>query len=134
MSEMDANTRPVAPQHAIDAQRLAGWMTKIIGPLGGPLEVAQFKGGQSNPTYLLRAGDRRFVLRRKPPGKLLPSARSTEIGAVPLGLAHDVKLIRPVKKGQSVTWADVEIDQSTRAYKLRKELEGMFAEPARKVA
>ncbi len=78
MSEADSNTRPVAPQHAIDAGRLADWLAATIGPLAAPLEVAQFKGGQSNPTYLLTAGSRRFVLRRKPPGKLLPSAHAVD--------------------------------------------------------
>ena len=78
MSEAQTNTRPVAPQHAIDVVRLADWLQAAVGPLGGPLEVAQFKGGQSNPTYLLTAGDQRFVLRRKPPGKLLPSAHAVD--------------------------------------------------------
>ena len=78
MSEIQVNTRPVAPQHAIDAGRLAEWLAATIGPLGGALDVAQFRGGQSNPTYLLTAGNQRFVLRRKPPGKLLPSAHAVD--------------------------------------------------------
>jgi aminoglycoside phosphotransferase (APT) family kinase protein len=44
----------------------------------GPLTVSQFKGGQSNPTYLLTTPARRYVLRRKPPGKLLPSAHAVD--------------------------------------------------------
>src|SRR5262249_10250228 len=44
----------------------------------GPLAVRQFKGGQSNPTYLLETPQRRYVLRRKPPGKLLPSAHAVD--------------------------------------------------------
>ena len=44
----------------------------------GPLEVSQFKGGQSNPTYLLETPTRKYVLRRKPPGKLLPSAHAVD--------------------------------------------------------
>ncbi len=78
MSETQTNTRPVAPQHAIDVPRLADWLGRTVGPLGGPLEVSQFKGGQSNPTYLLTAGTQSFVLRRKPPGKLLPSAHAVD--------------------------------------------------------
>jgi aminoglycoside phosphotransferase (APT) family kinase protein len=78
MSEFPANTRPVAPQHAIDVPRLADWLAATVGRLGGPLELAQFKGGQSNPTYLLSAGNQRFVLRRKPPGNLLPSAHAVD--------------------------------------------------------
>ena len=60
-------------------------------------------------------------------GKLLPAATSARIGGLPLGLAHDVKLIRPVAKGTSLTWADVAIDTSTPAYRLRREMEAMFA-------
>ena len=44
----------------------------------GPLTISQFKGGQSNPTYLLTTPQRRYVLRRKPPGKLLPSAHAVD--------------------------------------------------------
>jgi aminoglycoside phosphotransferase (APT) family kinase protein len=78
MNEAVSNTRPVAPQHAFDAARLASWLEANVEPLAGPLEVAQFKGGQSNPTYLLSAGDQRYVLRRKPPGKLLQSAHAVD--------------------------------------------------------
>ncbi|NJD32716.1 MAG: phosphotransferase family protein [Gammaproteobacteria bacterium] len=78
MSEIQPSVRPVAPQHAIDVGRLEEWLEATVGPLGGPLEVVQFKGGQSNPTYLLTAGGQRFVLRRKPPGKLLPSAHAVD--------------------------------------------------------
>ena len=58
-------------------------------------------------------------------GKLLPSSKSVQLGGVPLGLAHDVKVIRPVPQGQVVTWADVAMDTTTRAYQLRKELEAL---------
>lgn len=60
-------------------------------------------------------------------GKLLPAERSLRLGGLPLGLAHNIKLVRPVKKGQSLSWADVAIDTSTAAYKLRGEMERMFA-------
>jgi predicted homoserine dehydrogenase-like protein len=60
-------------------------------------------------------------------GKLLPSHKSVQIGGLPLGLARDVKLVRPVKKGQSLTWADVAMDQTTHAFRVRKEMEVMFA-------
>lgn len=62
-------------------------------------------------------------------GKLLPVERSLQLGAVPLGLAHDVKLTRNVAAGAVVTWADVEINTGTRAYELRKRLELGHAEP-----
>lgn len=67
-------------------------------------------------------------------GKLLPAETSMRIGGVPLGLAHDVKLTRPVKKGQSLTWADVAIDTSTRAWQVRKQMEDLFSAPRLKAA
>ncbi|HVN42495.1 MAG TPA: phosphotransferase family protein, partial [Steroidobacteraceae bacterium] len=78
MSEAVPATRPVAPQHAFPLERLAEWMRAHVAPFAGALEVAQFKGGQSNPTYLVTAGAERYVLRRKPPGKLLPSAHAVD--------------------------------------------------------
>ena len=59
-------------------------------------------------------------------GKLLPAATSMRLGGLPLGLAHDVTVARPVRKGQSLTWADVAMDTSTRAYRLRREMESGF--------
>lgn len=59
-------------------------------------------------------------------GKLLPATKSVVMGGLPLGLAHDIKLIRPVKKGQSLCWDDVAVDTSTHAYKIRQELETKF--------
>jgi predicted homoserine dehydrogenase-like protein len=67
-------------------------------------------------------------------GKLLPADRSVQMGGLPLGLAHGVKLVRPVKKGQSLSWSDVAMDTSTHAYKIRKQMEAMFAEPSLKAA
>jgi predicted homoserine dehydrogenase-like protein len=61
-------------------------------------------------------------------GKLLPAQRSLAMGGLPLGLAHNIKLARPVKKGQSLRWDDVAMDTTTRAYALRMELQGMFAQ------
>jgi predicted homoserine dehydrogenase-like protein len=56
-------------------------------------------------------------------GKLLPAATSKRMGGVPLGLAHGVKVLRPVAKGQSLTWDDVAMDTNTHAYKIRREME-----------
>lgn len=53
-------------------------MTSHVEGFAGPLEVQQFRGGQSNPTYRLQAGSGRYVLRRKPPGKLLKSAHAVD--------------------------------------------------------
>jgi predicted homoserine dehydrogenase-like protein len=59
-------------------------------------------------------------------GKLLPAATSKRIGGVPLGLAHGIKVVRPVAKGQPVTWQDVAMDTSIRAYQLRQEMEAAY--------
>jgi predicted homoserine dehydrogenase-like protein len=67
-------------------------------------------------------------------GKLLPAATSTAIGGLPLGLAHGVKLVRPVRKGQSVTWSDVAMDTTTDAYRIRRELEALYAPAALQAA
>ncbi|HEY1103575.1 MAG TPA: SAF domain-containing protein, partial [Burkholderiaceae bacterium] len=62
-------------------------------------------------------------------GKLLPAATSQALGGLPLGLAHQVRLVRPVRAGQSLTWADVAIDTTTRAWQVRREMETLFAPP-----
>mgnify|MGYP001765043140 CR=1 FL=1 len=56
-------------------------------------------------------------------GRLLPAARSLALGALPLGLAHAVRLARPVPAGEVVRWADVEIDESSLAVRVRRALE-----------
>jgi len=71
-------TRPVAAQHEFDRERLAVFLRERIGAFGGAVAVEQFAGGQSNPTYLVSAGSERYVLRRKPPGTLLPSAHAVD--------------------------------------------------------
>jgi len=80
MSEFDkfSGTRPVAPEHAFDVDALARYMRAHVDGFAGDLTVEQFKGGQSNPTFRLSAGGRRYVLRRKPPGVLLPSAHAVD--------------------------------------------------------
>ncbi len=60
-------------------------------------------------------------------GGLRPAGVSVAGGFLPLGLAHKVKLIRPVAAGAPVTYADVELDQTTMAYQLRKEMEAGLA-------
>ena len=71
-------TKEVAAPLRIDAERLSDHLAHNIRGFTGPLAVKQFKGGQSNPTYLLETPSRRYVLRRKPPGKLLPSAHAID--------------------------------------------------------
>jgi len=63
-------------------------------------------------------------------GKLLPAATSQAMGGLPLGLAHQVKVLRPVKKGQSLCWSDVAIDTTTPAYQVRQAMEQMFTAPS----
>ncbi|MBC7468477.1 MAG: Gfo/Idh/MocA family oxidoreductase [Ramlibacter sp.] len=67
-------------------------------------------------------------------GKLLPADKSCAIGGLPLGLAHNVKVVRSVKKGQSLSWSDVAMDTTTNAYRTRKQMEDLFATPLRKAA
>jgi aminoglycoside phosphotransferase (APT) family kinase protein len=73
-----SGTKEAAPALRLDAERLADYLGRQIAGFAGPLTVKQFKGGQSNPTYLLETPARRYVLRRKPPGKLLPSAHAVD--------------------------------------------------------
>lgn len=58
-------------------------------------------------------------------GKLLPAATSRRMGGLPLGLAHQVKLLRPVAAGQCLTWDDVAMDTTAAAYRLRREMESL---------
>jgi len=67
------------PDHLkFDEQVLHGYMSEHVEGYEGPLSVSKFKGGQSNPTYLLTTPSKKYVLRRKPPGKLLPSAHAVD--------------------------------------------------------
>ncbi len=72
------NTGPVREAHRFDERRLSDWLAGHIPGFEGPLTVEQFQGGQSNPTYRLTTPSRRYVLRRKPPGRLLPSAHAVD--------------------------------------------------------
>jgi len=71
-----SGTRPATDE--VDGDRLARYLADHVAGFRGPLGLARFKGGQSNPTYLLTAESGRYVLRRKPAGKLLPSAHAIE--------------------------------------------------------
>ncbi|MGH6664201.1 MAG: phosphotransferase family protein, partial [Pseudolabrys sp.] len=62
----------------LDSAQLESYLATNVAGFAGPLTIKQFKGGQSNPTYLLETPARRYVLRRKPPGKLLPSAHAVD--------------------------------------------------------
>lgn len=67
------------PEHLkFDEAALADYMAAHVEGFEGPITVQKFKGGQSNPTYLLTTPGKKYVLRRKPPGKLLPSAHAVD--------------------------------------------------------
>lgn len=68
----------VAPVHPFDAAALAAYLRANVADFPGDVVVEQYQGGQSNPTYRVTAGEARYVLRRKPPGKLLPSAHAVD--------------------------------------------------------
>jgi aminoglycoside phosphotransferase (APT) family kinase protein len=76
--QMNTGTKPVADSHRFDEGALAEWMAANVEGYDGPLQVRQFKGGQSNPTYQLITPGQKYVMRRKPPGKLLPSAHAVD--------------------------------------------------------
>ncbi|MFO0761772.1 MAG: phosphotransferase [Byssovorax sp.] len=80
MSEHDDFQGAAAVSAALrfDQAALERYLTTHVEGFSGPLTVRQFRGGQSNPTYLLEAGSGKYVLRRKPPGKLLPSAHAVD--------------------------------------------------------
>jgi aminoglycoside phosphotransferase (APT) family kinase protein len=86
---VSADTIPVREAHAFDVERLERYLATAVPEVGANLHiqrfagrprllVRQFSGGQSNPTYLLTAGSEHYVLRRKPPGALLPSAHAVD--------------------------------------------------------
>ena len=78
MSDNAGSTIPVRAGHQIDEASLARWMAQNVAGYAGPLQIDQFKGGQSNPTYRLRTPTRAYVLRRKPSGVLLKGAHAVE--------------------------------------------------------
>ena len=71
-------TRPVAEAHRFDIEALERYLRANVEGFSGSLEVEQFRGGQSNPTFRLAAGGKSYVMRRKPPGKLRPSAHAVD--------------------------------------------------------
>ena len=78
-----AETMPVREAHALPVDNLAAFLAEHLEEFSPPLNIAEFRGGQSNPTYKLTTGrgtpgGATYVLRRKPPGKLLPSAHAVD--------------------------------------------------------
>ena len=96
-----------------------GWNADVVATAKRDLRAGEMLDGEGGYTVW---------------GKLLPAAKSTDFGGLPLGLAHQVKLLRPVKQGQCLSWADVAIDTGTDAYRLRREMETLFAPAQRRIA
>jgi predicted homoserine dehydrogenase-like protein len=96
-----------------------GWNADVVATAKRDLQPGEMLDGEGGYTVW---------------GKLLPAEVSRKLGGLPLGLAHDIKVIRPVRQGQSLSWADVAIDTSTRAYQLRREMESHFAAPLARAA
>ena len=96
-----------------------GWNADVVATAKRDLQAGEMLDGEGGYTVW---------------GKLLPADKSLRIGGLPLGLAHGIKLLRPVRQGQSLCWADVAIDTTTRAYQLRREMETLFADSDARVA
>ena len=88
-----------------------GWHADVVATAKRDLKAGEMLDGEGGYTVW---------------GKLLPAQTSARMGGLPLGLAHQVKLVRDVKKGQSLCWDDVAMDTSLPAYKVRKEMETLF--------
>jgi aminoglycoside phosphotransferase (APT) family kinase protein len=78
MPQTSEEVSAVRRAHVFDEAALARYLETHVEGYRGSLTVRQFKGGQSNPTFMLEAGGRRYVLRKKPPGKLLASAHQVD--------------------------------------------------------
>jgi len=87
------------------------WNADVVATAKRDLKVGEVLDGEGGTTVW---------------GRLMPAAASLAQGGLPLGLAHDVRLVRPVKQGQCLVWDDVAIDTGTRAYALRRELQVQF--------
>ena len=77
-SSLYSGTGEVREKHRFEVGRLEDFLSDRLPGFRRPLDVSQFKGGQSNPTYALSCPGGRYVMRRKPPGKLLPSAHAVD--------------------------------------------------------
>jgi aminoglycoside phosphotransferase (APT) family kinase protein len=93
-----SGTKEVAERLRFDVGALESYLRTHVPGFTGPVTVSQFKGGQSNPTYLIATPHRRYVLRRKPPGKLLPSAHAVdrEYRVIAALYAQDFPVAEPI--------------------------------------
>jgi aminoglycoside phosphotransferase (APT) family kinase protein len=76
--QLPTNVGEVRPNHRFDEARLADWLRANVEGVGAAVEVRQFHGGASNPTFLVTSGEQQLVLRKKPPGQLLASAHQVD--------------------------------------------------------
>jgi aminoglycoside phosphotransferase (APT) family kinase protein len=76
--QLPTNVGEVRPNHRFDEARLADWLRANVEGVAGAVEVRQFHGGASNPTFLVTSGEQQLVLRKKPPGQLLASAHQVD--------------------------------------------------------
>lgn len=77
-AEQNTGTMEVLDRHSFDIGALEAWMRERVDGFKGPLAVEEFRGGQSNPTFKLSSPSGEYVMRRKPPGKLLKSAHAVD--------------------------------------------------------
>ena len=94
-STLEQDVGPVREAFRFDEQRLARWLRENIDPGAGKLEIQQFKGGQSNPTYRIDTSRASYVLRRKPPGDLLKGAHAIDREHRVLAALHKVEFPVP---------------------------------------
>ena len=76
--EQFVGTKAVPDALRFDEDRVGEYLAANVEGFRGPFTVTQFRGGQSNPTYLIEAGSGQYVMRRQPPGQLLPSAHAVD--------------------------------------------------------
>jgi len=107
-----SGTSEVRAEHRFDEGRLADWMKANVKGFAGPLTVRQFKGGQSNPTYRLMTPGASYVLRRKPPGRLLKGAHAVEREVQVLTALHSVAFPVPKVYGLCTDEAVIEIGRA----------------------
>jgi predicted homoserine dehydrogenase-like protein len=94
-----------------------GWKADVVATAKRDLKAGELLDGEGGYTVV---------------GTLQPAAASLALrgeGALPLGLAHGVRLVRPVAQGQMLTWGDVDIDDGSSAVRLRREMERLLSPP-----
>ena len=89
-----------------------GWRGDVVATAKRDLKAGEILDGEGGYTVW---------------GKLMPAEDSLKIGGLPIGLAHHVKLKRAIGKGEQIGWTDVEIDKTSEAYRIRREMEDTFA-------